>query len=67
MAIAACKKLNTSNAVLKDYILDQITRAEKTIPTLEYYMDHPDELNDALNNIARQREDTIKAFGPVKC
>lgn len=66
-AIAACVKLNESNRTLKDYILDQIARSEKSLPTVEYYKEHPDELEDALKNIKRQRADTINAFSPVPC
>lgn len=62
-----CERLNTANSTLSDYILDQIDRSEKSLPTIEYYQNHPDELSQALTNIRKQRADTIKAFAPVKC
>lgn len=62
-----CERLNTANSTLTQYILSQIARSEKTLPTLQYYQEHPDELQDALKNIRQQKTDTIKAFAPVTC
>lgn len=62
-----CETLNTANATLSDYILDQIARSEKSLPTLDYYKEHPDELSDVLNNLRKQKADTISAFKPADC
>lgn len=62
-----CNTLNKSNATLLEYIVDQVDRSKKSLPTITYYKKHPDELKNALNNIEQQRQDTIKAFAPVDC
>lgn len=65
--IEMCQALNAQRKSLTDYIESQIDRAEKSIPTLNYYQHHPVELGRALANMARQRKETQRAFGPLEC
>lgn len=62
-----CATLNQSNASLHKYIDTQLARAEKTLPTLDYYKQHPSELHDALNRIIEQRRETDEALAPTDC
>ena len=62
-----CGALNAERESLRDYIGGQIDRAEKSIPTLNYYQHHPVELGRALANMARQRKETQRAFAPLEC
>lgn len=41
--------------------LASLDRAEKTLPTLAYYREHPGELGPALGSIAYQREQLVGA------
>jgi len=65
--IALCKAVNDGNAQMLAYVQEQLDRAKTTLPTLQYYKTHPDELQKALDNIKQQEKETQDAFGPVKC
>lgn len=42
---------------LRSYVLGSTNRAIKTLPTISYYRDHPDERDAALNNLEQQRQE----------
>lgn len=48
---------------LERYAYQSALRAEKTLPTLAYYKQHPDELRNAL----AQTRDQARFFTPEKC
>lgn len=62
-----CVAVNSVKLQLRAYILQQIARSEKTIPTLEYYKNRPVELGRALANIETQRRQTNDAFVETPC
>ena len=65
--IDLCLAQNSERSALRDYISAQIDRAEKSIPTLNYYQHHPVELGRALSNLASQRAETRRVFAPIPC
>ena len=56
---AACVRIEA----LKSVARSQLHRGLKTLPTLTYYKEHPDELADARAQIHQQ----LHEFRPVKC
>ena len=48
---------------LKSYAYHAALRAEKTLPTLAYYREHPNELQVALDQVRDQK----KFFAPNSC
>lgn len=62
-----CRAVNLERGALREYIGQQIDRAEKSLPTLNYYQHHPVELGRALSNLANQRRETNRAFKPLDC
>lgn len=62
-----CEAINQSNAVLEHYIEQQINRAVDSLPTIEYYKQHPVELGRQLRNLEEQRAATREAFAPRPC
>ena len=62
-----CSSVNQQRSALVAYINQQLDRAEKSIPTLNYYQHHPVELGRALANISRQRRETQRAVAPLDC
>ena len=53
--VEVCRAVNEVTVTLRTYILQQIKRSERTLPTLEYYKNRPVELGRALANITRQK------------
>lgn len=45
------------------YIQPQFERSKATLPTLQYYKDHPAELADTLKSIDQQQQQAIDAWG----
>ena len=62
-----CAAINEVKAQLVSYIDQQISRSQKSLPTVEYYQRHPVELGRALANLERQRTATHEAFAPTSC
>lgn len=56
-------KIAKSDRALSCYVNAQLDRASKTLPTLAYYKEHPDELVAARESISTQRADAVKAWG----
>lgn len=67
LAVEVCQENNAVKAALRDYIIEQIDRSQRSLPTIEYYQNHPVELGKALANIRAQRDDTRTAFAPKPC
>lgn len=63
IATYAIKQQQAADRALACYILPQLDRAETTLPSLDYYKSHPEELRDQLAIIAQQREQTINTWG----
>lgn len=64
---ANCEAINEVKATLVTYVDQQIDRSSKSLPTIEYYKNHPVELGRALANLERQRQATHEAFAPSSC
>lgn len=62
-----CDAVNEVKATLVLYIDQQLARSAKSLPTIDYYRDHPVELGRALANLERQRTATHEAFAPTSC
>lgn len=52
-----------SDQALACYVQPQFDRAEKTLPTITYYRQHPKELEDQLALIAENRKLALEAWG----
>ena len=59
--VEAAKK--KSDRGLACYVLPQLDRAEKTLPTLAYYVNHPQELAKQLAVIYDQRQLAVETWG----
>ncbi len=62
-----CDAVNEVKMALVSYIDQQLARSAKSLPTIEYYRNHPVELGRALSNLERQRVATHEAFAPTDC
>lgn len=62
-----CAAINEVKSTLVSYIDQQLNRAAKSLPTIEYYKQHPVELGRQLAAIERQRQATHEAFAPTSC
>ena len=40
---------------VRSYVLESTNRAIDSLPTIDYYRTHPDELNKAMENLQRQK------------
>jgi hypothetical protein len=62
-----CQAINNERQAILNYIDQQLDRAEKSLPTIGYYKQHPVELGRQLAAINLQRQDAAKAFAQVSC
>ena len=62
-----CADLNQTKAALVGYFNEQIERAKTTLPTLQYYKDHPRELGEQLQLLRQQQMEFNQALAPTKC
>lgn len=66
-AIENCQAINADRVALRNYIDQQLDRAETTLPTLDYYRQHPVELRKQLDLLGKQRAETNDTFAPIGC
>lgn len=52
-----------SDQGLACYVLPQLERAEQTLPSLDYYRQHPDELVEQLGVVRQQRKLALDTWG----
>ena len=52
-----------SDQALACYVQPQMERSRTTLPTIQYYRDHPDELEAALKSLEEQRQLALDAWG----
>lgn len=62
-----CEAVNEVKAALVTYVDQQLNRAAKSLPTIDYYHRHPVELGRQLAALERQRQSTHEAFAPTSC
>lgn len=62
-----CEAINEVKAALVKYIGAQLDRSARSLPTIDYYRNHPVELGKALANLQQQREETAVAFAEKEC
>lgn len=65
--VETCKAINETKLALVSYIDKQIERSQRSLPTIEYYRNHPVELGKALSQMNEQRTQTHEAFAPTDC
>ena len=64
---STCVAVNQVKDAIRSYVNNQLDRAEKSIPTISYYINHPVELGRQLAEINRQRAATNEAFVDSSC
>lgn len=62
-----CNAVNDNRESFRNYVSEVFQGQKETLPTLRYYQENPDELEDALKRIEEQEEDLDEKFTPLPC